>query len=81
MKKAYGYDTYHGRGALRTVLKWLLIILLVGALLMGGAFLFLQQYLVRTEDGAKLVLPFWSDRPAAQTPAMPSPTGDRKSVV
>jgi len=56
-----GYQGYRGRSS---GLKTFLVILLVLTLLLACAFLFLQHYIIYTDDGGiRLDLPFFSDQP------------------
>ena len=57
MRKNYGYDTYRGRSPFRSVLKWIIALLVVVLILAVAALVWLQQYMVYSSDGGKLVFP------------------------
>ncbi len=69
MRKNYGYDTYRGRSPFRSVLKWIIALLVVVLILAVAALVWLQQYMVYSSDGGKLVFP-WTE----QSTPFPSPT-------
>ena len=69
MKRSYGYHSYHGRGRGRAA-RITLIIIAVLLLLLILTFLFLSRYLVYTDNGVRLDLPFFEEQ-EPQTPADP----------
>lgn len=64
-----GYGSYRGRSPLKRFLKTLAVIVVILALLIIGAALYLQQYLVVTDDGVRLDLPFLSQAEPSPSPS------------
>ena len=71
----YGYNSYHGRSFLKKALKIFLIILLVVIVLGLAAFICLQQYIVVSNDGVYLDLPFLQENSPSPDP-LPSSSPD-----
>ena len=68
MRKKYGYDTYRGRSRFRSFLKWiiaLLAVVLIGAV---AALYWLQQFMVYSPGGGRLVFPWTEQQGASPTP-------------
>lgn len=64
MPSSYGYDSYRGRGGIRTFLKAVIALLIVVLILVVAAFIFLQKYMVYSDDGqARLELPWLQNVP------------------
>lgn len=63
-----GYGSYHGRAPWRRIIKIILIIVVILAVLLAIAGIYLQRFLVITNDGVYLDLPF------GQEEVVPSPT-------
>lgn len=69
-----GYGSYRGRMTLTEFLKWVAIILAVLVVLAGAALYFGQQYIVYTDSGPRLELPFFQrNEPPAPAPEEPVP--------
>lgn len=82
MRRLWDYSTYRGRRTARENLILIVIILAVALVLAIGAFFYLQQYIVYTEDGARLDLPFFSDlEQGAQSEPTPPPEQPVQVVV
>ena len=73
--KTTGYSAYHGRSPLKKALRIFLIFFLLLAVLAVAAFIYLQQYVVISEDGVHLDLPFLQQTPSPSTP-VPAPSLD-----
>lgn len=67
-----GYGSYRGRSALRRFLTALGIALAILLLVGTAAGLYLQQFLVISDDGVHLELPFVQQETPAPTPVIPS---------
>lgn len=63
-----GYGAYRGRSPLKRILKILLIVALVLAALLIVATVYLQQYLVISNDGVRLDLPYFQETSTPETP-------------
>lgn len=63
MRKNYGYDSYRGRSPLRSVLKWIIALLTAVLVLTVAALLWLQQFMVYSSEGGRLVFP-WTEQNA-----------------
>ena len=70
MRKNYGYDAYRGRSPLRGILKWIIALLAVVLVLTVAALLWLQQFMVYSSEGGRLVFP-WTEQntPSASSSA------------
>lgn len=55
-------DIYRGRRTWKTVLAWILVVLVILIALAFGIFYGLQRYVVVTQDGVELHLPFLDDQ-------------------
>lgn len=75
------YNTYRGQPTWKRVLKTLVVVLLVLAVLAGAAVLYLQQYLVYSDDGVRLELPFLRRDPVESAAPTPDPTATQPVVV
>ena len=75
------YNTYRGQPTWKRVLKTLVVVLLVLAVLAGAAVLYLQQYLVYSDDGVRLELPFLRGDPAETATPTPDPPATQPVVV
>lgn len=86
-----GYGSYRGRSPFKKFLKILLVIVLLLAILCAGAYIYLQRYVVITEDGVHLDIPFleqddpepppsaaFSDPPVDVVTPSPEPTPQPK---
>lgn len=71
-----GYSGYHGRRTLNDLLKLIAAVLAVLVVLMLGLLFFGQDYLVYTDDGLRLDLPFLQE----EEPELPEP-GDISVVI
>lgn len=60
----YGYSRYYGNGGPALVVRIILTVLVVVALLLGAATLILQRYMVYTENGGHLELPWKNKKPS-----------------
>lgn len=83
MRKNYSYDTYRGRSPFRSVLKWIIALLAVVLILAVAALVWLQQYMVYSSDGGKLVFP-WTEQSTpfpSQTPSSAPPLVSPSVVV
>lgn len=68
------YDSYRGGSRGRKALKALLILLLVLLAMAAASFLLLEKYLVYSDDGVRLELPFLQrERPLPTAPALTAP--------
>lgn len=54
-----GYSGYHGRATVRDVLKAVLVVLVVVLVLVLAGLMLGQRYIVYTDDGVRLELPFF----------------------
>lgn len=82
--KNYGYGSYRGRSRLRSFLKGVIILLLAVLLLAIAALIFLQRYMVFSDDGVRFELPFFQNSSPAPTPTSdpgPSATPDLVVIV
>ena len=66
-----GYGSYRGRSALRRFLKVLGILLVVLILIGAATGLYLQQFLVISDDGVHLELPFSQQKEPSPSPVAP----------
>ncbi len=64
----YGYSAYHGRSPLQKALRIFLIVLLVLIVLVLIAFIYLQKYIVVSDDGVYLGLPFLQENSPSPDP-------------
>lgn len=71
MARPRGYGSYRGRGGFRTFLKLLIILLTLALVLMGGAYFFLRQFAVVTDDGIRYDIPFLRPKEPEPTPSLP----------
>ena len=83
MRKHNGYSSYRGRSTARTVLK--VVAVLLAIVLAGAVYVFfrLEQYMVYSADGVRLVLP-WVDPepdPAESQAALPPVVPTEELVV
>lgn len=53
------YSGYRGRPAARDVLKLVAVVLGVALVLAAGGLMFAQRYIIYTDDGVRLELPFF----------------------
>lgn len=59
MKRSSGYDSYHGKSRMRTILKAIIVALVVILAILIAAFFLLQDYVYYTPEGrVQIVLPF-----------------------
>ncbi len=60
------YNGYRGRPAAWDVLKLVAVLLAVGLVLAAAGLMFAQRYIIYTDDGVRLELPFFAreERPA-----------------
>lgn len=70
--RARGYGSYRGRPKWKTALKIALLILVVLIVVLIGLMYYLQRFLVVSEDGVHLELPFLQSGDGQETPA-PTP--------
>lgn len=73
--RAKGYGRYRGRSPFKKFLKILVVILIILIVLGAAAALYLQQYLVISNDGVRLELPFFQQEepePVATPSVSPS---------
>ena len=70
MRRPRGYGTYRGRGGFRTFLKLFIGLLALALALLVGAYFFLRQYAVVTDDGIVYDIPFLRPQPS-ETPDHP----------
>lgn len=70
--RARGYGSYRGRPKWKTALKIILIVLILLAALVVGLMYYLQRFLVVSEDGVHLDLPFLQGSSEQETP-VPTP--------
>lgn len=54
-----GYSGYQGRSAARDALRIVLCVLVVGLVLVAAGLMLGQRYIVYTDDGVRLELPFF----------------------
>ncbi|MEG2138052.1 MAG: putative glycoside hydrolase [Oscillospiraceae bacterium] len=73
--RANGYGTYRGKSKLRIFLTVLVILLALVLVLAIGGFFFLGQYIVFSDDGLHLDLPF------AQSEPTPTPTAEISATL
>ena len=59
------YNGYRGRPGLREVLKIAAVLLLVLGVLVAAGLMYAQRYIIYTDDGVRLELPFDRQEPAA----------------
>ena len=76
-----GYGSYRGRSTWKRVVKFILIFVLVLALLCAVAGAYLQQFLIISDDGVRLELPFAKQEEPSPTPALPAPSSNIPVVV
>ena len=57
-RSRYGYSGYRGRRTIHDILKVIAIVLAVAVVLMVAVLLWGQQFLVFTDQGVRLNLPF-----------------------
>lgn len=62
-----GYNGYRGRTAVRDVFRLILVLLIVLLVLAAAGLMIAQRYIVYTDDGVRLELPFFrrEEPPAA----------------
>lgn len=72
----YGYHTYYGGGGPSPVVKVIVIVLAVIVLSLLLAIWGLQRYMVYSEDGGKLVLP-WAQQTSEEDSSQPDDTEDK----
>lgn len=75
------YDSYRGRGRLRTFLKVLIVILLIVLILAVAAFFLLDRSLVVSADGYRLNLPFFQRETEPSSTPLPSDSGGGLPLV
>lgn len=69
MRKSYGYSSYRGRSAAKTVLTAVAILLLAVLVLLVGFFVFAQKYVVYYDDGrVRFEFPWLTDTTPTPTP-------------
>lgn len=73
--RAKGYGSYRGRSPFKKFLKILLVVLIILAVLCAAAAVYLQQFLVISNDGVRLELPFFQQEEPEPviSPSDPSP--------
>ena len=69
MRKNYGYDSYRGRSPLRSVLKWIIALLTAVLVLTVAALLWLQQFMVYSSEGGRLVFPWTEQNTPSASPS------------
>ena len=69
MRKNYGYDSYRGRSPLRSVLKWIIALLAAVLVLTVAALLWLQQFMVYSSEGGRLVFPWTEQNTPSASPS------------
>ena len=79
--RAKGYGSYHGRSPWRRVFKTILILIVILAVLLVAAGIYLQRFLVITNDGVYLDLPFTRQEQAAPSPVPSAPIADLPVIV
>ena len=80
--RAKGYGPYRGRSPFKKFLKILIVILIILIVLGAASALYLQQYLVISNDGVRLELPiFQQDEPEPVTTPSESPSEPPVVVV
>ena len=75
------YSTYRGQSPWKRALKILVVVLLLLAALAVAAYLYLQQYLVYSDDGIRLELPFLREEPEPTPTPTPTPAPTLPVVV
>lgn len=76
-----GYGSYRGRSAWKRAAKSILIFLLVLVLLCAAAGAYLQQFLIISDDGVRLELPFARQEEAESAPTPSVPEADAPVIV
>lgn len=69
MRKNYGYDAYRGRSPLRGILKWIIALLAAVLVLTVAALLWLQQFMVYSSEGGRLVFPWTEQNTPSASPS------------
>lgn len=66
-----GYSGYHGKATVRDVLKLIAALLAVLLVLAAAGLMFGQRYIIYTDDGVRLELPFFRrEEASASTPSV-----------
>ena len=76
-----GYGSYHGRSQWRRIVKIVLILLAVIAVVLAIAGIYLQRFLVITNDGVYLDLPSSRQEEAPPSPTTSTPVADLPVIV
>lgn len=79
--RARGYGSYRGRSPFKKFLKIFVVIVLILAVLGAAAVVYLQQYLVISNDGVRLELPFFQHEKPEPVTTPPSFSSEPPVVV
>lgn len=79
--RAKGYGPYRGRSPFKKFLKILLVILIILVVLCAAAAVYLQQFLVISNDGVRLELPFFQQEEPDPVPSPPDSSATPPVVV
>ncbi len=74
----YGYSRYYGNGGPALVVRIILTVLVALAIVLGAATLILQRYMVYTENGGHLELP-WKNKKPSTSQVDPLPLVDESA--
>lgn len=79
--RAKGYGPYRGRSPFKKFLKIFVVIVIILAALGAAATIYLQQFLVVSNDGVRLELPFFQQEEPDSVPSSPDPSPEPPVVV